>query len=319
MYNEQEIAETFFSAIIPVLNNLNVKYELICIDDGSEDETLIILKSIQKLYSNITIIELSRNFGKDYALAAGIEHAGGEAIVTIDADLQDPPSLIPEMLEMWHSGYDMVVCVRQSRKHDTFVKRVSSTIFYKVINALCKPEITNNAGDFRLFSSELAEALSLLPERTRFTKGLFAWLGYKKGYIYHERPERPYGKTKWSLWKLWNFGLDGIFSFSTLPLRIWWYTGFFLSVLSGLYLVYYFIKTMLFGIDLPGYPSLLSFILFFSGVILFALGVFGEYLGRIFLETKKRPLYLIKNVHYSNFKKKRTLRIIHAKRKHTKT
>ncbi len=295
MYNEEDVLDTFFSRVIPIVASLTNDYEVICIDDGSNDRTFDILSEYRSdKYPNTKILSLSRNFGKEAALMAGLDHATGDAIIPIDADLQDPPELIIELVDKWQQGYDMVLAARRTRNTDTFAKRLTAQGFYQIAGKLSATPIPPNVGDFRLMDKKVVQALKLLPERTRFTKGILGWLGFNQATIYYDRQERAQGTTKWRYWGLWNYALEGIFSFSTLPLRIWSYMGLFVSVVSALYMAFIIIRTMIIGIDVPGYASLLVVVLFFSGLNMVGLGILGEYLGRVFIEVKQRPLYLIR-------------------------
>jgi glycosyltransferase involved in cell wall biosynthesis len=245
-------------------------------------------------FPSIKVVDLSRNFGKEPALTAGLELCSGDIVIPMDVDLQDPPELIPDMIAKWQEGFDVVLAIRSDRSTDSFMKRFTASGFYKLFSRVSDVDLPDNAGDFRLMDRRVVEALKQLPERTRFMKGLFAWLGFKTTQLYFKREERFAGQGKWGSWKLWNFALDGIFSFSTTPLRIWTYLGFSLSVLSVIYLFYVVVDTLIYGNDVAGYPSLVALLLFFNGVILMGLGVVGEYVGRIFLESKRRPIYLIR-------------------------
>jgi glycosyltransferase involved in cell wall biosynthesis len=240
------------------------------------------------------VINLSRNFGKEIALTAGLDHAAGQAIIPIDADLQDPPELIGEMIAKWREGYDVVYCTRRSREGETWLKRFTADYFYRIIGHLSQVTIPSNTGDFRLLDRRVVEALKQMPERNRFMKGLFAWVGFKQTALYFDRNPRFRGDTKWNYWKLWNFALDGITSFSLLPLKVWSYVGSIISLLSLLYAIYLVLRTLILGIDLPGYASLMVAILFLGGIQLIGLGVLGEYLGRVYEEVKNRPLYLVR-------------------------
>ena len=261
----------------------------------STDETLAILKKAHAENPRIKLVNFSRHFGKEAALTAGVDFAAGDAVVPIDADLQDPPELIPEMVAKWREGYDMVLATRSERKTDSFLKRTTAGIFYRTAGCLFDVPMPHNAGDFRLMDRRVVNALKTLPERTRFMKGLFAWLGFTSVSIPYERRPRAAGKTKFKPWKLWNFALDGICSFTTLPLRMWTYLGVFAAFLSLCYLVFIAMKTLILGVDVPGYASIICFLLFFNGMTLVGLGIIGEYLGRIFIEVKQRPLYLVES------------------------
>ena len=297
MYNEEKAAPIFFEHIIPILKEITEDFEIICVNDGSSDQTAHILSGLYTNNNRIKLINLSRNFGKEYALTAGINFSVGDAVIPIDVDLQDPPKVIPDLVSKWKEGYDVVIAIRSDRQHDSVMKRVTSSLFYKVIGFLSDIDIPANAGDFRLMDRCVVDALKTLPERTRFMKGIFAWLGFDQATIYYERQVRSAGESKWKYWQLWNFALEGILSFTTFPLRIWTYLGFSISVGAVIYASFIIIKTIVYGIDIPGYASLLVVMLLGIGFNMIALGVFGEYLGRIFIEVKQRPLYLIKNTY----------------------
>lgn len=296
MRNEEEGLEAFFDRVRGTLEGLHVDWEIVCVNDGSTDATWQELNRYRNEDVRIRLIDLSRNFGKENALTAGLDYATGDVVVPLDADLQDPPELIPEMMEKWHEGYDVVLAVRTDRGSDTPAKRFTSRVFYKVFSLISSVDMTENAGDFRLMDRRVVNALRGMPERNRFMKGMFAWLGFRQAKVYFSRPRRFQGTTKWSMWRLWNLALDGIFSFSTVPLRIWTYIGLSLSFFAMLYLLQVVLKTLIFGADLPGYPSLIAVILFFNGVMLLGFGILGEYIARIFLEVKQRPLYLVRSV-----------------------
>jgi len=296
VYNEEGVTKIFLSEITKVLTQVNKNYEIIFINDGSKDNTLEELKILKKEYVNIKIVNLSRNFGKEAALTAGLDVSEGRAIIPIDVDLQDPPELIFEMVKKWEEGYDVVLAKRADRTSDTFLKRFTANIFYKLHNKISHIKIPENVGDYRLFSRKVLDAIKLLPENQRFMKGIFSWVGFRTTTIEYTRVERVAGKTSFNGWKLWNFALEGITSFSTLPLRIWLYIGGIISFLSFLYGSFIIIKTLVFGIDLPGYASLLSIVLFLGGIQLIGIGILGEYLGRIYMETKNRPSYIIQEI-----------------------
>lgn len=295
MHNEEEVCAAFFARMLPILRGLTPDFEIICVNDGSRDRTLEILKAVHAEEPRIKVIDLSRNFGKELALTAGIDHAQGDAVIPIDADLQDPPELIPDLVAKWQEGYDTVVAVRSDRSSDSRGKRWSAQAFYRLIGRLGEVPIPANAGDFRLLDRQVVAALRGLPERTRFMKGLFAWLGFRQAVVSYARAPRAAGQTKWKYWKLWNFALEGIFSFTTLPLRMWSYLGLTTAGISLIYTIYIVLHTLLFGADVPGYASLIVIILFFSGLNMIGLGILGEYLGRVFVETKQRPLYLVRD------------------------
>lgn len=296
VFNEEDAIAPFLEKTKAVLSYARLSFEIIFVNDGSTDSSLSILLDFAKTDHRLKIINFSRNFGKEAAISAGIDHATGDALIPIDVDLQDPPELIPTMIEHWRSGYDVVYGLRMSRDSDSFTKRTSATLFYKIFNYLSPLKIPPDAGDFRLIDRRVAEVLRNIPERNRFMKGLFSWVGFKSIAVSYDRPNRKSGKTKWSTWKLWNFALDGILSFSTLPLRIWTYIGVTIAILSFLYGSYIVVRTLIFGIDLPGYASILTIILFLGGIQLISIGILGEYIGRVFIESKNRPLYVIESI-----------------------
>jgi len=293
MYNEEANIEYFFEILTPVLIRLGLGYEIICVNDGSKDRTLEKLLAHHQNNPQIKIINFSRNFGKEIALTAGLHYAGGKAIIPIDTDLQDPPELIAEMVEKWREGYDVVYAVRRQRLGETSLKRFTANLFYRFINFISDTAIPKDTGDFRLFDQRVVKALNRIPERTRFMKGLFAWVGFKQVGIEYDRQPRHQGQTKWNYWKLWNFALDGITLFSTFPLRLWSYIGIIISLLSLGYASFLVMRTLIYGKDVPGYASIMVAILFLGGLQLISLGVIGEYLGRVYAETKRRPLYII--------------------------
>ena len=292
MHNEEESMERFFNTIFPILENIDENFEIICIDDGSTDNTINMLKEYYQQDQRIKIISLSRNFGKEAATTAGLFAARGKAIIPIDADLQDPPELIPKFVEEWQKGYKVVIATRNKRD-ESFFKRNTARLFYKVLAAMTKINIPANTGDYRLMDRKVVEAIKLLPERTRFMKGIFAWAGFPTACIYFDRPNRVEGTTSWNFPKLWSFALDGIISFTNIPLKIWTYIGALVSLSSFIYGSYIIISTFIYGIDQPGYASLMTVILFLGGIQLVSLGVIGEYIARIYKETKQRPLYVI--------------------------
>jgi polyisoprenyl-phosphate glycosyltransferase len=294
LYNESKNIEYLFARLISVLNRLKISYEIICINDGSEDDTLEKLLEYNQQNPSFKIINLSRNFGKEIALTAGIDYASGAAIIPLDADLQDPPELIEQLIAKWRKGYDVVYATRRSRRGETWLKQATAKAFYQTIGKMSPVPIPSNTGDFRLLDRRVVEAIKKLPERTRFMKGLFAWVGYKQTSILFDREPRHSGKTNWNYWKLWNFALDGIISFSFLPLKVWSYIGVTISLISLLYALFLVIRTLAFGVDVPGYASLMVAILFLGGVQLITLGVLGEYLGRVYEEVKGRPLYFVR-------------------------
>ena len=304
-YNESEVVENFFSAMVGnngILNNLGLNCELVFINDGSKDNTLELLKAQKEIYSNksnldIKIVNLSRNFGKEAAMSAGFSVASGEAIVPMDADLQDPPELIAKFVELWRQGYDVVLAKRNDRQEDSFAKRFSSSLFYKLNNKISDVKLPDNVGDFRLFTRKVLNAINSLPENQRFMKGIFAWVGFNSITIEYKRPQRIAGSSKFNGWKLWNFALQGITGFGTLPLRIWTYIGFIVSFFAFIYASFLVLRTLIMGIDLPGYASLVVIILFLGGLQLIGIGILGEYVGRIYMESKRRPPFIIDEIY----------------------
>jgi glycosyltransferase involved in cell wall biosynthesis len=297
LYNEEDNIDYLFERLIAVLDTIQTTYEIICINDGSRDSTLKYLIDHHQNNPTIKVINLSRNFGKEVALTAGIDYTTGAAIIPIDADLQDPPELIIQLVEKWREGYDVVYATRRTRQGETWLKRFTANAFYQTIGKMSRVPIPSNTGDFRLLDRKVVEAIKKLPERTRFMKGLFAWVGYKQTSVMFDREPRFQGKTTWNYWKLWNFALDGIISFSFLPLKVWSYVGIVISLISLLYASFLTIRTLIFGIDVPGYASLMVAILFLGGIQLITLGIIGEYLGRVYEEVKERPLYFIREIY----------------------
>ncbi len=294
-YNEEEVIGHFLQSITKVLKQSKKTYEIIFIDDGSTDKTLDVLIESKKEYEFIKILKLSRNFGKEIALTAGIESSSGETVVPIDVDLQDPPEIILNFIKKYEEGYDVVVGKRVDRTSDTFAKKFSAEAFYKFHNKISDITIPNNVGDYRLMSRRVVEEIKRLPESQRFMKGIFAWIGFKTAVVEYKRESRVAGETSFNGWKLWNFALDGITSFSTVPLRIWLYVGVIIAGFAFIYGSIIIVKTLIFGIDSPGYASLLSVVLFLGGVQLMGIGILGEYIGRIYIESKNRPIYIIEN------------------------
>jgi glycosyltransferase involved in cell wall biosynthesis len=296
-YNEEKMVPFFFNELFKTVAPIKDEVEIICINDGSTDQTLQRLlehKSAVPTHVQIRIIDFSRNFGKEAALTAGIDHARGDAVIPIDTDLQDPPELIHSLIDKWREGYDVVLAKRHDRTSDTWLKRKTAEWFYRLHNSISTPTIPENVGDFRLLNRAAVEALKKLPERERFMKGLFNWVGFRTAEIEYIRMTRKAGHTKFPLLKLWNFAIDGITSFSTVPLKIWSYLGFLISLFAFTYGTLIIIRTLVQGVDVPGYASLLVIILFLGGLQLIGIGVLGEYLGRIYIETKNRPIYIIR-------------------------
>lgn len=297
-YNEGEGVDYFYEALCPIFSKTSeMDFEVVCIDDGSRDDTLKKLISVAEKDPRFHIIELSRNFGKEAALTAGIDAATGDAVIPIDADLQDPPELIPEMIKEWSKGAEVVLARRVDRSSDSFLKRKTAEIFYRFHNSLSTIQIPENVGDFRLMDRVAVDALKQLPEHHRFMKGLFAWVGFKTVTLDYVRNPRIVGTTKFSGWKLWNFALEGITGFSAAPLKFWSYLGGIGAFVTFFYAIYIISRTLIHGVDIPGYASLLVAVLFFGSLQLISVGMLGEYIGRIYMETKNRPLYLIRK-HY---------------------
>lgn len=296
VYNEEGVINIFLSKVTAIMRDINEDFEILFVNDGSRDNTLEELKELKEQYENITIINLSRNFGKESALTAGMDYAKGDAIIPMDVDLQDPPELINNLIQKWKEGYDVVLAKRSDRSSDTYFKRFTANVFYKLHNKISDIDIPDNVGDYRLFSRKVLEAIKLLPENQRFMKGIFSWVGFKTTSVEFTREERIAGKTSFNGWKLWNFALEGITSFSTLPLRIWLYIGSVISVFAFLFGVFIFIKTLYYGIDAPGYASTMITILFLGGIQLIGIGVIGEYMGRLYMESKNRPIYIVDDI-----------------------
>jgi len=294
-YNEEAVIDIFLEHIEPILDSLDKNYEIIFVNDGSTDNTFNVMLNAKNKHKNIRILNLSRNFGKEAALTAGLENAKGEAVIPIDVDLQDPPELILQFVKKWEEGYDVVLGKRADRSSDSLTKKISADFFYKIHNKISDISMPDNVGDYRLMSKRVVETLKKLPENQRFMKGLFAWVGYKTAIIEYKREIRVAGDSSFSGWKLWNFALDGITSFSTAPLRIWLYVGVLISLLAFLFGCSIIIKTLVYGIDLPGYASITTIVLFLGGIQLMGIGILGEYIGRIYKEAKRRPSYIIEN------------------------
>ncbi|MCL6559811.1 MAG: glycosyltransferase family 2 protein [Firmicutes bacterium] len=294
VYNESPNVEAFYLRVSKVMKDMGEPYEILFVNDGSKDDTLFNLLALADKDSNVKIIDLSRNFGKEIALTAGLDFASGDAVIPIDADLQDPPELIPELVAKWREGYDVVYATRTEREGESWFKRWTAHLFYRVIQKVTPLPIPKDTGDFRLLSRQVVQALKQLRERNRFMKGLFSWVGFRQTSVLYRRNRRNAGRTKWNYWKLWNFALEGITSFSYIPLQFATYFGLTVALFAFLYALFIVFRTLLLGRDVPGYPSLITIILFLGGVQLFAIGVVGEYIGRIYNEVKRRPLYLVK-------------------------
>ncbi len=293
VYNESSNLDLFYERVLKVLKPLNLSYEILFIDDGSKDDSLEKLLEIRGRDSNVKVVQFSRNFGKEIAVSAGLDLAEGKAAIPIDADLQDPPELIPSLLEKWKEGYDVVYAKRTKRMGESWLKRWTASLFYRLIAKMTNIDIPEDAGDYRLLSRAAVEQLKRLRERHRFMKGLFTWVGFKQTAVFFERDPRYSGKTKWNYWKLWNFAIEGITSFSYIPLQAASYLGLLVSVFAFFYGVFIIAFKLLHGIAVPGYASLMAAVLFLGGIQLLTLGILGEYIGRIYDEVKQRPLYVI--------------------------
>ena len=298
-HDEEMGIDAFYEAVTQEISHLcGFEFEVLCIDDGSQDRTLEQLIALTKKDLRFQVFELSRNFGKEAALTAGLDHAKGDLIIPLDSDLQDPASLISQLLLAWEeSGADVVLAKRVNRQSDSMSKRLSAAAFYDTYNFLAHIKIPTNVGDCRLMNRIVVDALKLLPEKQRFMKGLFAWVGFKTVTIEYVRQPRSVGESKFSGWKLWNFALEGITSFSSLPLRVWTYMGMTGALITIIYALFITVRTLMFGVELPGYASLFVAILFLGSVQLIGIGVLGEYIGRTYMESKRRPTYLIRKAY----------------------
>jgi len=297
--DEEEAVAPFVARVTPVLDALFAgggapAWEILFVDDGSTDATMAAIHAANRRDPRVRALSLSRNFGKEAALSAGLDFAAGKAVVPIDVDLQDPPEVIGAMLDKWREGYEVVYGVRRNRSTDSLPKRLTADLYYRAHNYLSSDKIPEHAGDFRLLDRSVVDVIRRMPERNRFMKGLFAWGGFRQAAVEYDRVPRAVGETKFRYWKLWTLALDGITSASTMPLRVWSYIGVVIAFFSLVYAVFVVVRTTLFGIDVPGYPSLMVAILFFGGLQLISLGVLGEYVGRILVEAKQRPLYVVR-------------------------
>lgn len=295
-YNESESVSIFFKRIIPILRRSKCSFEIVCVNDGSKDNTIDKLLLEKKEHPEIKIVDFSRNFGKDAAMTAGMDFSEGKCVIPMDCDLQDPPELITDMIKKWKEGFDVVLAKRSDRSSDSFLKKITANLFYDIYNHISDYPLPKNVGDFRLMDRKVVDVIKEFPERTRFMKGLFSFAGFKTAYLDYVRPIREKGTTKWSYWKLWNYAIDGITSFSTFPLKICTYVGFFVTMLAFARGIWITFRVFFQGIDVPGYASLMVAMLFLGGIQMIFLGVIGEYIGRIYIETKQRPIYIIKNI-----------------------
>ena len=292
-YNEAEGLGELHARVSRTMDALGEPWELVLVNDGSRDATLAAMERLRAADPRVAIVNLSRNFGKEIATTAGLDHARGAAIIILDADLQDPPELIPELVAGWREGYDTVYAQRRRREGETWLKRSTAKLFYRLMGRVARVEIPPDTGDFRLISRRVVNALAELREQHRFMKGLFAWVGFPSKAVPYDRAPRFAGQTKWNYWKLWNLALEGITSFTIVPLKVATYLGLVVGLAAAIYIAEIVIRTLLFGNPVPGYPSLLAVVLFIGSVQLVTLGIMGEYLGRIFNEVKRRPLYLV--------------------------
>ena len=294
-YNEEEVLPAFHKRLSTVLDSVCMDSEIVYVNDGSADNTLTVITALRELDPRVAIVDLSRNFGKEIALTAGLDHASGDAVVVIDADLQDPPELIPELLKHWADGNDVVYAKRISREGESSLKKATALVFYRLIQKVSRVRIPEDTGDYRLLSRRAVDGLKQLREQHRFMKGLFAWIGYPQKAVPYKRDPRYAGRTKWNYWGLWNFALEGITSFTIAPLKLATYLGLGIAVAAFAYAGVVVFRTLTFGDPVAGYPSLMVTILFLGGVQLMTIGIMGEYLGRMFDESKQRPLYLMKS------------------------
>ncbi|MDR3389539.1 MAG: glycosyltransferase family 2 protein [Rudaea sp.] len=296
-FNEGESLREFHARLAAVLDKLDLSSEVLYVDDGSRDDTWTVMCALRESDPRVATLKLSRNFGKELALTAGLDHVDADAVIVIDADLQDPPELIPEFVRGWREGYDVVYGTRSTRAGESRLKKLTAGAFYRVMERLSATPVPRDTGDFRLLSRRALDAMKRLRERQRFMKGLFAWVGYRQKAVVYDRDARFAGSSKFNYWRLWNFALEGITSFSTAPLKIATYVGVFTAMLAFVFGLVVFARALIYGDPVRGYPSLLLVVLFLGGVQLMALGLIGEYLGRLYLEAKQRPLYLIEEHH----------------------
>lgn len=301
-YNEELVLTEFHRRTREVLDTNNINAEIIYVNDGSRDHTKSVILELRKNDPSIALIDLSRNFGKEIAMTAGLHYCQGAAAIVIDADLQDPPELIPELIKKWKEGYDVVYAKRTSREGESFFKKATAHFFYRFIRKLNRVEIPTDTGDFRLLSRRAVDALNQLPEYHRFMKGLFAWIGFPQIAVNYSRDRRFAGDTKWNYWKLWNFALEGITSFSIAPLKVASYIGLIVAFGSFVYAIWIIYRTLTYGDPVAGFPTLITVMLFLGGLQLLTLGIIGEYLGRMFNETKRRPLYFVQDHFRSKFR-----------------
>jgi glycosyltransferase involved in cell wall biosynthesis len=301
VFNEQDSIGVFLERATAVIeaNRGRVRFDILFVNDGSRDATERVVLAAAAGRDDVSLVNLSRNFGKEAALVAGLNHATGDAVIPLDVDLQDPPEVIGAMLDKWRAGAKVVNARRTRRDADTWLKATSANAFYRVFNALAEQPIPRDVGDFRLMDREVVRVITQLGERSRCNKALFSWVGFETAEVTYDRPARAAGESQWNYWKLTKLALDAIFSSSTVPLRIWTYVGMGMALISLIYSLYLFVNTLVFGIDVPGYASTVILILVFGGLNMFALGIIGEYVGRIYTEVRQRPLYVVRSEHRS--------------------
>lgn len=295
-YNEEKTLPLFYKSVIKIMEEIGEQFEIIFVNDGSKDNTIEILKYLCESDSRLKAIDFSRNFGKEAAITAALDYSLGDAVIILDADLQQPPELIPEMLAKWREGYD-VVAARRDRDTDSFIKKFTALAFYRLHNAFSQIEIPANVGDFRLMSRRVVNALKSMKESQRFMKGLFAWAGFKTCFIDYKVAKRAAGESKFNLLRLWSLAIEGITSFTAFPLTMWGIIGAIIAMGAFIYGLFIFFQAIIYGLDVPGYASLACLILLFGGLQLLGIGIIGEYLGRTYIESKNRPIYIIREIY----------------------
>lgn len=296
-YNEESSLPLFYEELSRIMENTELsayEWEILLINDGSKDDTLNIMRHMREHDNRVSYVDLSRNFGKEKAMMAGFDYVTGDCMIIMDADLQDPPSLIPEMVHWWEQGYDDVYAKRKSRGEESWLRKQFSLLFYNLLQKMTKIEILKNVGDFRLLDRNCINALKRLRESERYTKGMFCWIGFKKKEILFDRGDRVAGKSAWNFWSLFSLAIEGITSFTTSPLRISSIFGFTISIVAFIYMIFIILKTMLFGEPVQGFPTIVTLILFLGGIQLISIGILGEYISRIFNESKQRPIYIVR-------------------------
>ncbi len=296
-FNEGPNVDALFARLLPILDDLGVTWEVICVNDGSRDDTQARLLAVRHRREEVRIVELSRNFGKELALSAGLSFAGGDAVVPMDADLQHPPEALGTLIDKWREGYDVVIAVRDHRTGQGLGHRLSARLFYWLFDHMSEVKLPREAGDFRLLDRRVVDVINRMPERTRFMKGIFAWIGFRQVCVPYEQGERAVGGSRWGFFKLLHLSLDGLTAFSNFPLRVWGVIGAAVSLLAFFYGIFRVIRTLVYGIDVPGFESLIVAILFLGGIQLLTLGIIGDYLGRVFSEVKGRPLFIVRAAH----------------------